>query len=236
MYRFCQLPPRFAPDRLQADLALACASGWLPHFVRSNYAGDWSGIPLRSVGGRPDHIFSDPCVSATGYAPTPILEGCAYLREVLAAFACPITSARLLKLGPGSEIREHRDHDLTYGSGVVRLHIPVTTHPLVEFYVEGERVVMGEGECWYIDATLPHRLVNRGDADRVHLVFDCELNPWLEEQFRQAGYQPRIPDFFEARGVRRADLDPIIAALRAQGSVAALRHAEELEAARRQGL
>jgi hypothetical protein len=40
---------------------------------------------------------------------------------------------------------------------------------------------MKEGECWYHNFNLPHRVANRGTADRVHLVLDCVLNDWLRE-------------------------------------------------------
>jgi hypothetical protein len=40
---------------------------------------------------------------------------------------------------------------------------------------------MHEGECWYLDLSLPHWVENRGARDRVHLVIDCEVNEWLLE-------------------------------------------------------
>ena len=53
----------------------------------------------------------------------------------------------------------------------------------VEFAVEGKALPMGEGECWYINFNLPHRIHNRGTTDRVHLVIDCVLNDWLRAMF-----------------------------------------------------
>lgn len=231
MYRFCQLPFHFDVTRLQTDLTQANDQGWLPHFVKANYDGDWSAIPLRSVGGRIDHIFSDASVPPEGYADTLVLERCTYFREILSAFCCPVTSVRLLKLTAGSAIKEHRDLDLTFGRGTVRLHIPISTNPQVEFYIESERVTMGEGECWYIDATLPHRLANHGDSDRVHIVFDCVVNDWLKNHFEQSGYLPRQLDFFETRGIRREYAAQVIEALRAMGTATSLRHAQELQMA-----
>lgn len=236
MYRFCRLALNFDPARLQADLRAAEQPGWQAHFVPSNYTGDWSVIALRSVAGQVGHIFSDHAVAPDGYADTPLVAQCAYFREVLAAFLCPLTSVRLMKLAAGSTIKEHRDHDLTVDGGTVRLHIPVVTNPLVAFHVEGERVVMREGECWYIDASLPHWLANHGEADRVHLVLDCIVNDWLRGLLDQAGYAPRPLDFFEVRGIRRSDLDQVIRALRDMGSPVSLQHADELEQARAQGL
>lgn len=235
MYRACKLPLAFDARRLLADLALAEASHWQPHFVTRNYTGDWSVIPLRSVAGRADHIHSDASVPVSDYAPTPVLARCPYFQEVLGRFACPVSSARLMKLAAGSHIKEHVDHDLSVARGTARLHIPISTNPEVEFHIEDERVRMAAGECWYIDATLRHRLANLGATDRVHLVFDCEVNDWLRAQLAQAGYRPRPLGFLEARGVRRQDLGRVVAALQAMGTPVAAALARELGEASGEG-
>lgn len=231
MYRACKLSSTFDPDRLRADL-VAAGECWIPHFVQRNYDGDWSAIPLRSVHGQSDHIVPDAGVPAEAYQDTEVLAACPYFRAVLAAFRCPVGSARLLKLAAGSRIHEHTDHDLSAARGYARLHVPVTTNPGVGFFIEDERVGMAAGECWYIDATLRHRLENLGATDRVHIVFDCVMNPWLEARLAEAGYSARQPDFLEARGIRPQDLDKVIAALRAMGTAAALAQVRDLEAAR----
>jgi hypothetical protein len=41
---------------------------------------------------------------------------------------------------------------------------------------------MKEGECWYLNFNLPHRVKNSGTADRIHLVIDCVVNDWLLQQ------------------------------------------------------
>ncbi|AGA92230.1 aspartyl/asparaginyl beta-hydroxylase-like dioxygenase [Thioflavicoccus mobilis 8321] len=233
MYRYCRLHLDFDATALGAALAQAEKCGtWLPHFVTGNYEGDWSAIPLRSVDGHADNIYSLSTVSPEAYRDTPQLAAAPYLREVLAAFQCPQTSVRLLKLAAGSVIKEHRDQGLTFGDGSVRLHVPVRTSPQVEFYIEDEQVVMGAGECWYIDATLPHRLANRGERDRVHIVIDCLVNDWLRQRFAEAGYRPRKKSPLEERGVRPEQLDDVIAALRAMDTETGLQQAKELEALR----
>jgi hypothetical protein len=193
---FVRLPLEFCTERLKADLRCVAPHEWIPHFNDRNYEGDWSGIALRAVGGR-DSIYPDPASDAS-YADTDALARCSYLGDVLAAFECPIGSARLLRLGPGARILEHSDVDLSVDDGTVRLHVPVTTNPYVEFVVAGERVDMREGECWYFDASLPHRVHNRGASDRVHLVFDCRVNEWLK------GLMPQHP---ASRADRRAIFD-----------------------------
>lgn len=230
MHRFCTLPFRFDPTRLLNDLRqVEAAAGWIPHFVPRNYQGDWSAIPLRSVGGAPDHVCSDPAVAPEEYRDTEYLASAPYFREALAAFACPLTSVRLLKLAAGSRINEHVDLDLSVERGTVRLHIPITTHPDVEFYVEDERAVMEAGSCWYLDATLPHRLSNPSPVDRVHIVFDCVMNDWLRERFDEAGYAPREKGFLEQRGIRKEDLPQVLAALRAMEGGVGAQIADELE-------
>ena len=35
---------------------------------------------------------------------------------------------------------------------------------------------MPEGTCWYLDTRKPHRAINGGKEDRIHLVIDLEAN------------------------------------------------------------
>ena len=68
----------------------------------------------------------------------------------------------------------------------MRLHIPVITNPEMEFVLNLVRVVMNEGECWYLNVNQPHRVANRGATDRIHLVIDCVVNNWLRDQLLAA--------------------------------------------------
>lgn len=183
MLDILQLPFRFDPDRLRADLAGLEASDWVRHFNTREYEGDWSAIPLHSVDGKAGHIYPDPTAGVERFADTLFLERCFYFQEVIAAFECPKLAVRLLRLGAGSRIREHRDFRLGFEDDEVRIHIPVVTSPEVEFFVSGERVVMREGESWYINFNLPHRLYNGGAVDRIHLVIDCVVNDWVRSLF-----------------------------------------------------
>jgi len=176
-----QLSVRFDPTRLHADLDKIVGSDYVPHFNTRTYEGDWSAVPLRSVGGRADHIYPDP-TAKQAFADTPLLERCSYIREVLAFFTCPQQAVRFLRLKAGSIVKPHRDYELGFADGEVRLHIPVRTHPDVIFLLDGKRVAMNEGECWYNDFNLVHSVENRGATDRVHLVIDCVVNDWLRER------------------------------------------------------
>jgi len=83
-------------------------------------------------------------------------------------------------------IREHRDHDLCYEEGTVRIHIPVTTNEGVDFRLNGVRCPMEAGSTWYLRLSDPHSVANRGEADRVHLVIDATVNDWLAGLFDRA--------------------------------------------------
>ena len=175
-----KLPLQFDAALLQEDLNRILATEFVPHFNTRYYEGDWSVVPFRSVGGRANHIYPDP-TAKNAFADTPLLERCPNIRNALAAFQCPQQSARFLRLKAGSSIKEHRDHKLSYEDGEIRVHIPVATNPEVEFVLNGVRVRMLEGECWYHNFNLFHHIANRGATDRVHLVIDCVVNDWLRE-------------------------------------------------------
>ena len=125
------------------------------------------------------HAFEEQIAGAVGGAV--ILQGVAV--EMLAAFHCPLTSVRLLRLAARSNIREHKDYNLGFEDGEMRIHVPVLTNLDVAFFLAGERVIMQEGEAWYLDLNLAHRVENQSDTDRIHLVIDCFVNDWVRELF-----------------------------------------------------
>lgn len=175
-----QLPLSFDPILLRRDLDTLSSVAWISHFVIQNYEGDWSVIPLRGVAGATHpvmQIYSDP--TATAFEDTPMLAACGYFQRVLAAFQCEVRSVRLMRLTPGSVIREHSDNDLDVAMGAARIHIPITTSPEVDFRLNGARVVMEPGSAWYLRLSDPHSVANRGAGDRVHLVLDAVVNDWM---------------------------------------------------------
>ena len=187
--------PRVVPDRLKlpfsfdpkllAEALANLGSKWTPHYVPENYSGDWSAIPLRAPRGetRPVRmIHSDPTQKT--FADTTDLQLSPYFREVLSSFQSTILATRLMRLTPGSVVKEHTDVGLRFEEGLARVHIPILTNPDVEFYLNGSRVVLTAGSCWYLRLSDPHRVANRGKSDRVHLVVDLKVNGWLTKLFR----------------------------------------------------
>jgi hypothetical protein len=190
-----KLPLRFAADRLAQDLRGLASSQWIRHFVKQNYEGDWSVIPLRAPADARHPvrmIYAAP--DCDTFRDTPILQGCPYFREVLAVFGCPLRSVRLMRLAAGSIIKEHSDPDLSFEDGTVRLHVPVITNDRVAFLLNQTRVVMPAGTTWYLRLTDPHSVANAGDTDRVHLVIDAEVNDWIAAVFDAAMREPAPVD------------------------------------------
>jgi hypothetical protein len=174
-----RLPLVFDGPGLAKEALSAPREAWVSHFNTATYEGEWRGLALRSVGGAPDTIYPDP--TATGdFANTPLLGRSPRLRRALERLECPLTSARLLALGPGATILEHRDYRLGHEDGEIRLHIPITTGTGVEFFLDNKAVAMSAGECWYLNLNLPHRASNHSSQVRIHLVVDCVVNPWVD--------------------------------------------------------
>ena len=184
MIRSLRLPVDVDLAALRADLTAVAPNGWHPHFNTQYYSGDWSGIPLRGNPGIHVPLYTDP--TRDDFADTAAMQRCVYVPRFLAGFECPVESVRFLKLARGATIREHRDFGLCFEQGVARLHVPVHTNTAVEFILDGEAQILGEGECWYLNFDLGHRLANRGDADRVQLIIDLRVNDWLAALFRRA--------------------------------------------------
>jgi len=168
----------FDPERLSQDLSNA--HGWRRQADRQVYDGAWDAIALRAPADARHPvamIFANPM--SESFVDTPVLEACPYFRDVLGAFPCTLRSARLMRLAPGSVIKEHTDDFLDVEDGRVRLHIPVVTNDRIDFRLNGKPLVMAAGTTWYLRVSDPHSVANRGATERVHLVIDAELNQWL---------------------------------------------------------
>ena len=175
-----RLPLDFDPAPLAADLEAFAEEEWIRHFVRGNYEGSWSVIPLRAAAGETHPIrMIGTHPLAENFVDTVYLERAPAMRALLAALHCPLKAVRLMRLTPGSRILEHDDFDPDAESGTARLHIPITSNDAVEFLLNRRPVTMRPGELWDLRLSDPHAVANRGATDRVHLVVDVCLNAWL---------------------------------------------------------
>ncbi len=135
----------------------------------------WSKHLIKPVGG-PDEIPE--------FLPNEALQKCPYLLSVLETFQCRKETFRIHTLEPKASIRPHKDLGYSFEQGLVRIHIPVRTNDNVYLLVNGERIKMNAGECWYCNFNEIHEVKNNSDEPRIHLIMDCVVNDWLKEVFK----------------------------------------------------
>lgn len=133
---------------------------------------DWTILPLRSAGGDPKRTDAGGAGLAE-HAETEHLARTPYLAEVLRGFPVPLLAARLMALGPGSRVREHRDAKCGLPWGAVRLHVPIVTNPAARVVIDGHDYHWNPGRLWFGNFERPHHVSNDGTERRVHLVLDC---------------------------------------------------------------
>lgn len=94
-------------------------------------------------------------------------------RRVAAFYPGPgrVLNAQAALLGPGDDIPEHEDYGPVL-EAAHRVHLPLETHPDVEFLVEGRRVSMEVGQAYELDNMRMHAVRNLSPRRRIHLIID----------------------------------------------------------------
>jgi hypothetical protein len=228
MIKYLQLPLLFDVPALQKALRELDDASWKLHFQVKHYKGNWSAIPLRSIGGDASNSFISPNENDE-YLDTIFLKQSPYFQKVLQQIKCPLLSVRLLKLGAGTQILEHKDGGLCVEEGLLRLHIPIHTNKEVEFLLDGEQLFLKEGTCWYCNFNLPHALHNKSALDRIHLVVDAKVNDWVHQQFSDSSVINR-KELEDAPQHSNEEMLQMIYHLKNQNTEASIRLAKELEA------
>lgn len=203
LIRAIKFPLSFDVARLQADINKVISHKWTDHYNQNDYNGKWTSIALMSEDGKSDSIFA---LNRSELIDTDILKQCDYFKTILDEFPFEKTAVRLLNLTVGTEIKPHRDYCLGYEDGCFRLHIPIITNPDVVFMLDDQRLIMNEGECWYINANFTHSVVNNGSEDRIHLVIDGIQNEWTDTLFYKEAHPEQfrkpLPEMNEAEKQR----------------------------------
>ena len=182
LIRHIKFPFAFDVEKLKMDVEKILNKNWINHYNTNDYSGKWNAISLLSQGGKSENITGFNTVSES-VTYTEIINSCPYLKEIIDGFLFEKTTVRLLRLASGAIIKPHTDTELGYEDGCFRIHIPVITNPNVEFILDNQRLLMNEGECWYINANFTHSVVNNGREDRIHLVIDGIRNEWTDALF-----------------------------------------------------
>ena len=82
-----------------------------------------------------------------------------------------IIRAMAAKLMAGGRIVPHRDAHPSFRAGH-RIHVPIATNPRVRFMIDGRPVRLEVGEAYEINNQKVHSVMNKGDTDRIHFIFD----------------------------------------------------------------
>lgn len=221
----------FDAATLQHEFTGLQKSNWQAHYNKSHYEGDWSSIALRSINGDVENTISlHTLPPGLSYSDTPLLEQCPYIQSLLSSFQCEKTSVRLMKLNAGALIKEHTDQEMYMEAGEARFHIPVQTNKDVAFFIMEDRIPMLAGECWYLNLSLPHKVHNAGDEDRIHLVIDCVVNDWVRKLLNEQDTERKDMDEMPGQAIKNEDKAKIISELRSLNTPAALQLLSQLEA------
>lgn len=84
----------------------------------------------------------------------------------------------LVRLKPFSMIDSHKDYG-NYLLNARRFHIPIKTNENNKFIVGNETIRMKQGECWEINNSKEHSVINNSDDYRIHLIVDIIPNTMI---------------------------------------------------------
>lgn len=195
---FLKLPLTFDAGRLAAEVAAIPESAWRPH--PQGFAGNSALALISAAGDADDDSTKGPM------RPTPHLERCPYLRQVLASFHAVWGRTRLMRLDGNAEATPHSDTNY-YWTQHVRVHVPIVTDPAVEFLCGDSSVHMKAGEAWIFDTWKVHNVINPNPTRRVHLVADTVGSAafWeLVERAKHGTEEPEHVPFQPGRAARLA--------------------------------
>ena len=117
------------------------------------------------------------------------ISGFPYFEEVFKFFSnhFKVRTFRAMYLGAGQKVYPHAAKK--DGSNIVRLHIPVITHPEVKFHI-GDKILTGNdlrpGTVWYFNRHIQHAVYNDSDIDRIHLTLDFDKNRYIANLMKKS--------------------------------------------------
>ena len=172
------------------------------HYSNYNKGKSWGALSLRGYRPEPEFItkpieMSDKWKEENKDVHFELQDTVMYndfpeVRELLKEFGDKIHRVRFMRLKPGGgELQRHTDQvDPDSGGSlgkVARLHFPIKTNDDVVFTVWGtqgnaQKIHMAKNECWFLDTRKPHRALNGGGEERIHLVVDIETEKNLHDR------------------------------------------------------
>ena len=160
-----------------------------PVVTKYNKKGHWAAISLKGYGSDPMAIGKG---GVLGTQTESVLQETALYDElnigsILEQIPAETERVRLMSLKAGTKITKHTDKvdkDIKTGK-IIRLHIPVITDDNIvcqSWFGSGiMEIHMKKCQCWWLDVSRPHAVINNSEIDRVHIVIDCFNNDTLKE-------------------------------------------------------
>ena len=161
-----------------------------PVITKYNKKENWKAISIKGFSQDP-LVISKPNVLGVGSGgnlqETPLVDRL-QIRSILEKIPAMTERVRLMKLEAGTKISKHTDKvDKDIKSRkIIRLHVPVITDDQIKMisWLEKDNPTefkMKKGECWWLDVSKAHSVLNESDIDRVHLVIDVFVNNYMSE-------------------------------------------------------
>ncbi len=91
-----------------------------------------------------------------------------------------VIRAMAAKLLPGENIASHWDKHPSFHCGH-RIHVPIKTNSRVRFNIDGFPHQFNVGEAYEINNQKTHSVINKGDEERIHFIFDYVPQSELEK-------------------------------------------------------
>lgn len=185
---FIKLPLCFEVEKLQQEIAAFDEDDWCPH--PQGFAGNSALLLISAHGSIADDGMKGPML------PTSLLKKSPYLQQVLSSFGTIFGRTRLMRLDGNAEANKHMDASY-YWHQRMRVHVPIQTHPEVDFLCGDKHIHMKAGESWIFDTWEKHNVINPINKTRIHLVADTVgsarfqrlidkgFNPFLENKNKQ---------------------------------------------------
>ena len=166
---------KFTDEQLQ-PIVDWCESNvnFSPVITKFNKKEQWTAVSIRGYAGTIEQIGKGGVLGTIDLSElqnTPLYDEL-QMNKILDAIPAEKERVRLMKLKAGK---------------IVRLHIPIITTREVKMisWLKGgiAEFHMAKGECWWLDVSLPHKVENDSDIDRVHLVVDIFNNDNIKETY-----------------------------------------------------
>jgi len=181
---FLKFSPTFDVEKLRQEYA---------HMEQADWANSYWGKVHCSVGMlllRGGNTGTEKDFYCDHVEDSPLLTETTYLQQIIGADG-PFGLAKyafIFKMKANGVTLKHQDL-IPRWKNMFRIHVPIYTNSDAYLISNDHSVHFAQGHAWSFDNQSDHGVVN-GNEERVHLIFDVDLNPKLKQQIDQAAFIP----------------------------------------------